>query len=354
MRTPRQLGERMATSLRTTAGEHVLVALLGIPHLLRHPVWRRAAPYQGRGLGVLLVPGFGCSDDSLALPRRWLRARGYRPAGARLGINLGCTTELVGRLERGLEAYAETTGKRVVLLGQSRGGWLARLAATRRPDLVRGLVMLGCPVLDPHGTVHGPARRPRTARPARRRLLLRPLLPEELVRTRRPLARGCSGPGDLLPSRPHRTMAPVPRLLCQVRRSTRRHAHRNGTRSRLLHRPGTNPRYLGHDRPKHGASTAPTIIGWPGAKGRPKENSTMMPTISPAPRTTRIRVPVGHPCAPADSPRPTSRRPHGFPPCLSRTPRRFQPLRACAGGSSLLASPGPIGSMSCSTCACSS
>jgi pimeloyl-ACP methyl ester carboxylesterase len=36
-----------------------------------------------------------------------------------------------------------------VLIGHSRGGGLARLAATRRPDLVRGLVMLGSPVLNP-------------------------------------------------------------------------------------------------------------------------------------------------------------------------------------------------------------
>jgi pimeloyl-ACP methyl ester carboxylesterase len=39
----------------------------------------------------------------------------------------------------------------VVLLGQSCGGWLARLVAVRRPDLVRGLVTAEGPVLDPLG-----------------------------------------------------------------------------------------------------------------------------------------------------------------------------------------------------------
>jgi pimeloyl-ACP methyl ester carboxylesterase len=57
----------------------------------------------------------------------------------------------VDRLERRLEDHAEATNRRVVLLGQSRGGWLARLVAARRPDLVRGLVMAGSPVLDPLG-----------------------------------------------------------------------------------------------------------------------------------------------------------------------------------------------------------
>nr|WP_143101824.1 alpha/beta hydrolase [Amycolatopsis marina] len=122
-----------------------------IPQLLRHPAWRRTDPNQGAGQGVLLVPGFGCGDHTLELTSRWLRARGYRPSGARIGLNLGCTSELVDRIERRLEEHAERTGRRVILFGQSRGGWLARLAARRRPDLARGLVMLASPVLDPLG-----------------------------------------------------------------------------------------------------------------------------------------------------------------------------------------------------------
>jgi pimeloyl-ACP methyl ester carboxylesterase len=100
---------------------------------------------------VLLVPGFGCGDRTLTLTRTWLQARGYRPAAARIGLNVGCTTALVDHIERRLEEHAEATGRRVVLLGQSRGGWLARLVAVRRPDLVRGLVTAGSPVLDPLG-----------------------------------------------------------------------------------------------------------------------------------------------------------------------------------------------------------
>jgi pimeloyl-ACP methyl ester carboxylesterase len=77
-----------------------------------------------------------------------LTARGFHPAPARIGLNIGCTSTLVDRVERRLEEHAEATGRRVVLLGQSRGGALARLVAARRPELVRGLVMLGSPVLD--------------------------------------------------------------------------------------------------------------------------------------------------------------------------------------------------------------
>lgn len=149
---PHQSAARAAHRLRTAAQEQVLVTMLVmIPQLLRHPAWRRTNPGQGGGQGVLLVPGFGCGDRSLTLTSRWLQARGYRPAGAHIGLNVGCTSELVDRIERRLEEHAESTGRRVILFGQSRGGWLARLAARRRPDLARGLVMLGSPVLDPLG-----------------------------------------------------------------------------------------------------------------------------------------------------------------------------------------------------------
>lgn len=116
-----------------------------LPGPLR-PVSRQAA-----ALGVLLVPGFGCGDQALTVARTWLRGRGHRPAGARIGLNLGCTTELVDRVERRAEEHAERTGGRVVLVGHSRGGWLSRVVATRRPDIVMGLVTAGSPVLDPLG-----------------------------------------------------------------------------------------------------------------------------------------------------------------------------------------------------------
>ncbi|ROP35473.1 alpha/beta fold hydrolase [Saccharothrix texasensis] len=138
-------------STRAVAGEQVLVALLGIPRLLAHPAWQAVDRDEGRGVGVLLVPGFGFGDWSLRMAGRWLRNRGYAPAGARIGMNVGCTSELVDRLERRLEKHAEATGGPVVLFGQSRGGGLARLVSVRRPELVRGLVMLASPVLDQLG-----------------------------------------------------------------------------------------------------------------------------------------------------------------------------------------------------------
>jgi pimeloyl-ACP methyl ester carboxylesterase len=139
---------RLLEVARCIAREQVVVAMLGMPALFGHPAWRTADPDLGRGRGVLLIPGFGAGDRSLALTARWLTARGFRPAPARIGLDIGCTTTLVDRIEQRLEEHVRATGGRVVLLGQSRGGALARLVAVRRPELVRGVVMLGSPVLD--------------------------------------------------------------------------------------------------------------------------------------------------------------------------------------------------------------
>jgi pimeloyl-ACP methyl ester carboxylesterase len=98
---------------------------------------------------VLLVPGFMAGDQSLAVLAGWLRRRGSRTARAGIVLNTDCAERAMRGLELRLQRFAERENKRVVLIGQSRGGELARVAAVRNPDCVRALVMLGSPVLDP-------------------------------------------------------------------------------------------------------------------------------------------------------------------------------------------------------------
>jgi pimeloyl-ACP methyl ester carboxylesterase len=136
-RIARHLGRTLPAAMGLTAAA-----------LLRHPVWHAGAA-DGGGAGVVVAPGFAGADASMVMLRRWLERRGYASTGAGLGINVGCTEELVERLERRVGEHAERTGGPVVLVGHSRGGMLARIVAVRRPDLVRGLAMLGSPVLDP-------------------------------------------------------------------------------------------------------------------------------------------------------------------------------------------------------------
>jgi pimeloyl-ACP methyl ester carboxylesterase len=100
---------------------------------------------------VLLVPGFMAGDRSLGVLTGWLRRRGSRTSSAGIRFNVDCAERAVVGIEARLRRLAERAERPVTLIGQSRGGGLARVAALRNPDLVGTLVMLGSPVLDPLG-----------------------------------------------------------------------------------------------------------------------------------------------------------------------------------------------------------
>ena len=98
---------------------------------------------------VMLIPGFMAGDSSLAVMRAWLRARGHRVSMSGLRLNAGCAEEIVSRLQEQLWRFSHRVGEPVALIGQSRGGALARSLAVREPENVSALVMLGSPVADP-------------------------------------------------------------------------------------------------------------------------------------------------------------------------------------------------------------
>src|SRR3954451_7870068 len=106
-------------------------------------------PARGERPPVLLVPGFMAGDQSLALLAGWLRRRGSRTAHAGIVLNTDCGERAMRGIEERVRALAEEQGERIVLIGQSRGGEFARVAAARNPEHVRALVMLGSPVCDP-------------------------------------------------------------------------------------------------------------------------------------------------------------------------------------------------------------
>jgi pimeloyl-ACP methyl ester carboxylesterase len=112
-------------------------------------VFRGVGVPAGEGRGVLLVPGFLAGDGSLATMAQWLRAADFRTKRAGIRANLDCSELACERLERRLAELAARTGKRVLLVGQSRGGILAKALATRRPELVAGVVTLGSPIVSP-------------------------------------------------------------------------------------------------------------------------------------------------------------------------------------------------------------
>jgi triacylglycerol lipase len=117
-----------------------------LARLLRDPVYRdlRGLP-DGEDKPVLLIPGFLAGDGTLGTMTHWLRRAGYRTSSAGVRTNVDCSTETIGRVVAKLECLVEKTGQPATIIGQSRGGSLARVIAVRHPDLVESIVALGSP-----------------------------------------------------------------------------------------------------------------------------------------------------------------------------------------------------------------
>jgi pimeloyl-ACP methyl ester carboxylesterase len=103
-------------------------------------------PDPGPAVPVVLVPGFISGDVSQVALARQLRRQGHRTFRSEIGANLGCTDAMVRRLISRVETVVAAEGRRVALVGHSRGGMIVKLAAQRRPDLISGIVVLSAPV----------------------------------------------------------------------------------------------------------------------------------------------------------------------------------------------------------------
>ena len=114
--------------------------------LHRSAVWRGDEVPFGCGRPVLLIPGFLAGDGSLATLTAWLRRTGYRTSRAGIRSNIGCSETACAALEERLEKMALRYEQPVTIIGQSRGGLYAKALASRRPDLVSGIVTLGSPL----------------------------------------------------------------------------------------------------------------------------------------------------------------------------------------------------------------
>jgi len=65
----------------------------------------------------------------------WLRRRGHEVRGSGMLVNVGCAGGELTRLEQVLAEFDAPP----ILIGQSRGGTLARALAARHPQAVAGL-----------------------------------------------------------------------------------------------------------------------------------------------------------------------------------------------------------------------
>jgi triacylglycerol lipase len=98
---------------------------------------------RGNGEPVVLIPGFLAGDPSLLVLADWLARMGYETQHSGIAMNVGCSDRALDRLEARVGRIAQRTGRRVALIGHSRGGHFAKALAHRRPADISAVVTMG-------------------------------------------------------------------------------------------------------------------------------------------------------------------------------------------------------------------
>ncbi len=99
----------------------------------------------GDGHPVLVLPGFGASDNSTAGLRAALGWMGHDVHGWRLGPNVGPNPRILAGLNSRLVRLHRASGQKVSLVGWSLGGIYAREMARLHPEKVRLVIGLASP-----------------------------------------------------------------------------------------------------------------------------------------------------------------------------------------------------------------
>jgi triacylglycerol lipase len=118
-------------------------ALLEFARLTVDPVFHGGGIPRGDGRPVVLVPGFLAGDQTLTVLGTWLRRVGYRPHVCGFVSNAGCSNRALERLGRKVAQLERRSGRRVAVVGHSRGGHLAKAIAAAHPERVSHAISLG-------------------------------------------------------------------------------------------------------------------------------------------------------------------------------------------------------------------
>jgi pimeloyl-ACP methyl ester carboxylesterase len=118
--------------------------VLELGRLLVDPVFvARSGVQRGDGRPVVLMPGLLAGDQTLAIMAGWLRRLGYAPYACGFVANVDCSDRALERVDRHVTALHRRHGRRVALIGHSRGGHFARAMGARAPDRVSHAISLG-------------------------------------------------------------------------------------------------------------------------------------------------------------------------------------------------------------------
>jgi len=135
---------RLKQLLELRAGFEFAAGVAALP-------WLRLAP-TGDGHSVLVIPGLVTSDISTQLLRNVLTSLGYDVHGWGLGRNYGLRPGLEAKMLGTMRRLCERSGRKLSLIGHSIGGTYARMLAAERPEEVRTVITLGCPLTEPRAS----------------------------------------------------------------------------------------------------------------------------------------------------------------------------------------------------------
>ena len=123
-----------------------------------HPVFWGRGVEHGNGEPVLVIPGF-IANDLIMLPmRQWMRRIGYKPHAAKIHWNTNCPEKTATKLIRQVESLHRKSGQKVILVGHSLGGMLAKSIVQKVPELINRVVTVGSPfrdIVEAHPSVTG-------------------------------------------------------------------------------------------------------------------------------------------------------------------------------------------------------
>ena len=101
----------------------------------------------GNGRPVLVVPGFGFGDPATFPMQMALHAAGYQVIHSEILFNVRCSNQTVNDLASvARRAVAADEGRKLLVVGHSRGGMIARGLAMLYPELVDRAICLGAPL----------------------------------------------------------------------------------------------------------------------------------------------------------------------------------------------------------------
>lgn len=117
--------------------------------LVRDPVFAGKDIPRGDGRPVMLVPGFLAGDASMAVMSGWLRRIGYYAELPGITFNINYSEVVIKALATRLVDIYGWKGRRVTMIGHSRGGILAKVLAHRHPEMIDQTICLGSPIGNP-------------------------------------------------------------------------------------------------------------------------------------------------------------------------------------------------------------